>query len=216
MVSILLHQKADTKHARNCGATPLLIAAQKGHCEVVSLLLRRNACVNVVDNNGVTPLINTAQKGHLDMVTLLLAQTVDVNHADSEGDTALTVATGNQRYKVAKLLLIEGKANASHKTNDGSNALHIAASLGNRKLVRLLSPHLELSASELDDLDNMVPDDVKAKLQLRRCSFCAKFQRVGQKKLQKCSRCLSARYCDSDCQRGHWRAGHKQECRREE
>ena len=65
---------------------------------------------------------------------------------------------------MVKFLLIEGnKADASHKTNDGSTALHIAASLGNRKLVRLLSPHLDLTAGELDDLDSMVPDDVKAK-----------------------------------------------------
>ena len=52
-----------------------------------------------------------------------------------------------------------------------------------------------------DDLDSMVPDD--ARLRLRQCSFCARFQRVSKRAFQKCGRCLSVRYCGSDCQRGH-------------
>ena len=105
---------------------------------------------------------------------------------------------------------------ASHKTNDGSTALHIAAFLGNRKLVRLLAPHLDLTTGELDALDSMVPDDVKARLRLRQCSFCARFQRVGEKKFQKCAKCQPVRYCGRDCQLKHWKAGHKKECGRKE
>ena len=30
--------------------------------------------------------------------------------------------------------------------------------------------------------------------------------------LLRCSRCLAARYCSRECQRSHWKAGHKQVC----
>ena len=33
------------------------------------------------------------------------------------------------------------------------------------------------------------------------------------RKLLKCSRCKRVRYCGRECQRAHWRAGHKAECR---
>ena len=32
------------------------------------------------------------------------------------------------------------------------------------------------------------------------------------RKLLKCSRCKRVRYCGRECQRAHWRAGHKAEC----
>ncbi|OJT01916.1 hypothetical protein TRAPUB_7628 [Trametes pubescens] len=44
------------------------------------------------------------------------------------------------------------------------------------------------------------------------CSYCDK--RGSQRKpLQTCSHCKAARYCDTDCQRADFRAGHKDECK---
>lgn len=41
-----------------------------------------------------------------------------------------------------------------------------------------------------------------------RCSFC------GQRSpdLLRCNRCKEVYYCSKDCQRGHWRAGHREQC----
>ena len=35
---------------------------------------------------------------------------------------------------------------------------------------------------------------------------------VDTKKLLKCSRCLSVKYCSPDCQKADWRSGHKFKC----
>lgn len=42
---------------------------------------------------------------------------------------------------------------------------------------------------------------------LRRCDACG-----AQAKLKRCERCNGAHYCGVDCQRTHWRAGHKAGC----
>lgn len=44
---------------------------------------------------------------------------------------------------------------------------------------------------------------------LCRCDGCRKLS----EKLQKCAGCELATYCSKDCQRQHWRAGHKSGCR---
>lgn len=42
------------------------------------------------------------------------------------------------------------------------------------------------------------------------CSYCQK----ELKKINTCSLCRRAMYCDRDCQRKHWKASHKGECSR--
>ena len=48
------------------------------------------------------------------------------------------------------------------------------------------------------------------------CSCCSPMCSVeksdGGKDLLKCSRCKTARYCSKECQRYHWKNGHKQLC----
>ena len=34
--------------------------------------------------------------------------------------------------------------------------------------------------------------------------------------MQICARCHKTRYCSKPCQKRHWKAGHKQECKEEE
>lgn len=45
----------------------------------------------------------------------------------------------------------------------------------------------------------------------RRCAQCGGQTAAGFK-LKKCALCLQVRYCSADCQRAHWRAGHKEAC----
>ena len=44
---------------------------------------------------------------------------------------------------------------------------------------------------------------------VRRCDSC----RALSEKLQRCAGCEVATYCSKDCQRQHWRAGHKNSCK---
>ena len=49
----------------------------------------------------------------------------------------------------------------------------------------------------------------KAGDQANQCSFCGQ----PSQDLQRCSRCKGVSYCSRDCQKQHWKVGHKKECK---
>ena len=70
---LLAKQGVNVNQARNNGATPLFIASQNGHAEVVSMLLAKQGVnVNQAMNGGVTPLSASIKKGHTEVAKLLV------------------------------------------------------------------------------------------------------------------------------------------------
>jgi len=123
--------------AQSNGATPLLIAAQNGHRDVVALLLDKGAAVNQMRIDGGTALIIAAQNGHRDIVKLLLEKGAAVNQAMQDGATPLLITAQNGHRDVMELLLDKGAA-VNQAMSDGRTPLHAAAYFGHRDIVTLL------------------------------------------------------------------------------
>ena len=64
-------EAADVDKAANYGRTPLFMASQDGHLEVVRLLVEKGADVDKADYDDHTPLYIADLKGHFDIVDLL-------------------------------------------------------------------------------------------------------------------------------------------------
>ncbi len=111
---LLAVQGVDVNQAANNGCTPLFVASQNGHSEVVSMLLAvQGIDVNQSKNTGSTPLYIASQNGHSEVVSMLLAkQGVDVNQARKRSErhlvTPLRAAIDRSHTEIAKLLVFRG------------------------------------------------------------------------------------------------------------
>lgn len=124
--------------------TPLHIAADKSHYDVMDILLKQGAQVNALDSLGQTALHRVAQQGNVQACRLLLSHGVDSTTMSLQGYTAAQLATEN-----VKKVLREGP---SVEVTDVDIQLLEAAKSGDLDLVKKLIT-AQPSAVNCRDLD---------------------------------------------------------------
>ncbi len=87
------------------GESPLMLAALKGHLEVVDKLVKKGADVN---KPGWTPLHYAASNGHVEVLKLLLESHAYIDAESPNGSTPLMMASQYGNPQSVKLLLDEG------------------------------------------------------------------------------------------------------------
>ena len=114
------------KTADNKNATPLSIAANKGHTDIVELLLKNGA--KVYNNEGANAMYFACFQGHLDVVKLLVAHDSKLINAVGirYGVSPLFYATKNGHSAVMEYLLKKG-AKPDLRSGYGNTPLYIAA-----------------------------------------------------------------------------------------
>jgi ankyrin repeat protein len=102
--------------------SPLMMAALKGHLDLVRMLIARDADVN---KPGWTPLHYAATNGHLSIVRMLLDHHAYIDAESPNGTTPLMMAAHYGTPETVKLLL-EAGADPSLKNSIGLTALDFA------------------------------------------------------------------------------------------
>ena len=97
----------DANAKTGVGETPMQIAYQKGHTEIVELLIANGADGNA-KGDGQTPLHGAAYWGSKEIVQLLIAKGVDVNAKTNDGETPLDYAVKENQTETADLLRKHG------------------------------------------------------------------------------------------------------------
>lgn len=134
--------------------SPICIAADEGHLEVVKELLAHGCTADQPDHCDPMwfrkPIHYAAGRGHLNVVQLLIENGIDVNSIDRENRTPLHWAATLGWVPVAEYLMEKGAAiNIVQK--DGFTALHAATCLGNMEMCSfLISRGAELNRADKD------------------------------------------------------------------
>jgi len=134
----------DVNDKNSQGITPLMLAAHKGHLDIVRLLLEKGAWVNERSSQGgVTALYGSIQNKHTPdvqyaVVKLLLEYGAGVDIIDNNKKTPLILASQYLKFNKTTRLLLEHGATANLQDNNGLTALMAAASVGNHEIVKLL------------------------------------------------------------------------------
>ncbi|EFN78597.1 Ankyrin-1 [Harpegnathos saltator] len=136
-------QKALNKQSA-VGWTPLLIAAHRGHMELVSTLLANHGRVDVFDLEGRSALHLAAEHGYLQVCDALLANKAFINSKSRVGRTALHLAAMNGYTHLVRFLVQDHGAAIDVLTLRKQTPLHLAAGAGQLEVCKLL---LELGAS---------------------------------------------------------------------
>ena len=140
MVQWLAGNGGSVTQPDNDGVTPLRIAAQKGHLEVVRWLAGNGGSIvrpgNTVD--GAAPLWTAARQGRLEVVQWLAGNGGSATQPDSNGASPLFVAAYNGHLEVVQWLAGNG-GSVTQPASDGYTPLLIAAESGCLEVVRWLA-----------------------------------------------------------------------------
>ncbi|XP_067661560.1 ankyrin repeat domain-containing protein 50-like [Haliotis asinina] len=116
--------------------TPVMLAADHGHKEVIELLINHRADLSAIDKVGNNILHIACESGHVDVVQYLLSlKLLDINSRVWNNWTPVMSATEEGHKEVIELL-INHRADLSIIDKGGNNILHIACESGHIDVVQ--------------------------------------------------------------------------------
>lgn len=127
--------------------TPLMLAVQNGHDDVVQCLLENGADAKINHANAGTCLHVAACNGHLDLVKIFLSH-VSMDCQDSQGQTPLMHAVAKGYLQVIQFLLANG-ANPVAVTKTGMTCLQnvIGATENYMEMLQVFAPLIPVNVA---------------------------------------------------------------------
>ena len=156
----------------NDGFTPLYIASQKCHLDIVKLLIKSKAQVNIKSVYGNTPIHIAAVKGHVEVVKCLVENGALLDSENKNGETSLSLAIKNEKQPVVDYLTARAENEIPKETYSNKDPCVICWKPKNQLFVLLPCGHTSLCE----------PCCIKLKLEpYSKCPSCRKVIKSYQK-----------------------------------
>ncbi|MGB2866682.1 MAG: ankyrin repeat domain-containing protein [Sedimentisphaerales bacterium] len=143
-VKRLLSEGKDVNSRDSEGQTPLHLAANRGHKEMVEVLIANGADIEARENRySSTPLLNAAVRGRKEVVELLLSKGADIEGKNSDGLTPLnlTAAYGTAIHTEIIQLLLDRGADIESRSYGDCTPLQASVAVGRKGVAELLLAH---------------------------------------------------------------------------
>ena len=150
LFNLVCFDKINLNEKDSYGDTALIIAAYRGHVDILKVLLgHRDIDINIKHRcHGDTALILAAYHGHKDIVKALLGHRgINVNIKNEDGDTALIIAVNRGHKDIVKALLARKVVHVNFINRDGYTALMLAAECGHEETVKDLLGHRDIDVN---------------------------------------------------------------------
>ena len=148
MVKLLLNAGAEIDEVEGSRSTPLMLAARKGHQNIITHLITCGASVDKKDLNNRTALHYASERGNLEMVKLLLNAGAEIDEVEGSRSTPLMLAARKGHQNIITHLITCG-ASVDKKDLNNRTALHYASERGNLEMVKLLLN----AGAEIDEVE---------------------------------------------------------------
>uniref|UniRef100_A0A1I8FUG1 ANK_REP_REGION domain-containing protein n=2 Tax=Macrostomum lignano TaxID=282301 RepID=A0A1I8FUG1_9PLAT len=126
----LVSAMADVDAQKTDGCSPMYIAAQNGHRQVVAALLKAQTTLDLQQERGRTAIYAAAQEGHAEVVEVLSRAAADVNIQQVDGATPLLIATQFGHRQIVRCLLELGVPDVNLAEFSGATPMYIASQEG--------------------------------------------------------------------------------------
>ncbi|XP_071181368.1 uncharacterized protein [Mytilus edulis] len=133
----LYHCNSNVNHCRKDGGSPLFMACQNRHTEVVQILINNKADISKCKDTGSSPLFMACQEGHTEVVQILINNKADINKCQDTGASPLLIACQNRHTEIVQML-INNKADTNKCSNDGVSPLYMVCQEGHTEVVQML------------------------------------------------------------------------------
>uniref|UniRef100_A0A8C2SPA5 Ankyrin repeat and death domain containing 1B n=1 Tax=Coturnix japonica TaxID=93934 RepID=A0A8C2SPA5_COTJA len=119
------------------GRKPFLLAAERGHADMINNLVALNLFTTEKDKEGNTALHLAAKNGHSEAVEILLQHWDEINDLNQQKNSPLHLAVINNHLLIVRKLL-EANHDINFLNHRQETPLHLAADLGNVEMVEML------------------------------------------------------------------------------
>ena len=123
--------------APNAGFTPLMLAARRGHSEIITVLHNYGVDMDTQKEDGYSALHLTALNGHIEALKALLMADANTELTEQNGFSPLHVAVRNQQFD-ASTALLTGGSDPRALGPSGLSALHFASHVCDSRSIWLL------------------------------------------------------------------------------